>query len=141
MAKVSALAGKRHGWLPKQHAQLGLEALHVDGRVRGQCLVLAPLLGQGVGVEARVSSKVLEEFVQVFLGQFSQRVDDEFGTGEVFGVRGSDARSIALGACIACGCEARLCTATLALSIVVAFSLVNGSTGRADGSAAITLLG
>jgi len=84
---------------------------------------------------------VLDEFVDIFLWQFPQGVDDEVGAGEVFSARGNGAGSIALGACIVGGCEARLCAAALALSIVVAFSLVNGSAGRADGRAAITLWG
>ena len=136
---MSALAGGRHSWLPKQHTQVRLETLDVDGLTLCQQHVFAPLVGQRSEVEVGVSSNMIEKFLDVFFWQASQGIDDELGVGRILGAGGGDKGGIAFGASVVGSCGGCLGTTTFAISIVVALSLVDGSASCAYGSTAVTL--
>jgi hypothetical protein len=66
VSEVSALAGERHGWFPKEHAQVRLKALRLNVRARRQrktLAILVPGFGKGGYVDAGVLSDVLNEVV------------------------------------------------------------------------------
>lgn len=136
VAKVAALARLGHGGLAQQHGQLALQRLGLErgGRRQGECL--APGVGQGLQVEGDIFADVLDQVVDVSLGQAADGGDEKFGVvvggrRSHLGGRWSDGRSIALGA--------GLCAAALALSVVVAWCFVNGCACRTVGRPAIAL--
>lgn len=139
VSKMSALARECYSGLAEYYAEIRLEALALCGRVGGQGYVLTPCLCQGGIVKVRVASNELDELGDVVLWQLPEAVEDEIGIGRASKGKAGDRGSIALGTCVVRGCLSGLGTPALAFSVIVAFSLVNGCAGCADGRAAVTL--